>query len=76
MPSFTVVPFTASINQKGNSNTVAAQMQLILDQYGKEGWEYYRMDTVETTVAGENGCFGIGAKPPYTTSFSVLVFKK
>jgi len=55
---------------------VAQQMQTIIDTTVAEGWEYQRMDTVETTIVGTNGCFGMGAQPAIITSYSVLVFKR
>ena len=73
---FKIVPFTASISQKDTTSTVASQMQSIVDSHVSEGWEYLRMDSVQTNVAGTNGCFGLGAQPGYSTTFNVLVFKK
>lgn len=73
---FKIVPFTANISQKDNAGTVASQMQSIIDKHAGDGWEYIRMDTVETSVQPDNGCFGLGGKPGFTTHFNVLVFKK
>lgn len=73
---FKVVPFTAKITQNDTSSTVATQMQTVIDQYVSEGWEYLRMDSVQTNVAGTSGCFGFGAQPGFTTVFNVLVFRK
>lgn len=73
---FKVVPFTAQIKQNDNSGTVATQMQSIIDSHVSEGWQYSHMDSVQTIVAGSNGCFGLGAQPPITTSFNVLIFKR
>lgn len=72
---FKIVPFTATITREDSSTTVAAQMQHMIDTIG-EGWEYLRMDSVQTSVAATQGCFGFGAQPGYTTTFNVLVFKK
>lgn len=73
---YKVVPFTAHITRDDTSVTVAGQMQALIDNTISSGWEYMRMDSVQTSVAGTGGCFGIGAQPPYTTTFNVLVFKK
>lgn len=73
---FKVVPFTANISQQDNAGLVANQMQSIIDQHAGSGWEYIRMDTVETAVQPDSGCFGIGGKPGFTTHFNVLVFKR
>ena len=47
---YKVVPFTANINRNNNSATVAAQLQLIIDQHLLEGWAYQHMESVETSV--------------------------
>ena len=73
---FKVVPFTAQITRSDSSKTVAAQIQPVIDSYVASGWEYQRMETVQTWVAGAGGCFGIGAQPGFNTVFNVLVFKK
>lgn len=71
---FKVVPFMAVIKTSDTSAAVAAQMQSIIDSHSLEGWEYVRMDTVETVVK-DGGCFGIGGKSTIT-SYNVLVFNK
>ena len=73
---FKVVPFTANITRNDTSATVAKQVQTIIDAHTEMGWEYVRMESVETTVAPTKGCFGIGAQPGFTTSFQILIFKK
>lgn len=73
---FKVVPFTAQITRNDTSSTVAKQMQIIIDDHTISGWEYVRMDSVETAIAADQGCFGIGAKPAFVTTYSVLVFRK
>ena len=71
---FKVVPFTAVIKTTDTSAVVASQMQTIIDAHSAEGWEYTRMDSVQTVVK-ERGCFGIGGKASITI-YNVLVFKK
>lgn len=73
---YIVVPFTATITRTDSSTTVANQVQAIIDQKVGEGWDYVRMESVETSVAPSSGCFGIGAQPGFTTSFQILIFKK
>lgn len=73
---FKIVPFTAQISKDDTSSTVATQMQSIIDSNVSQGWEYLRMDSVQTNVAGTSGCFGFGAQPGFTTTFNVLVFRK
>lgn len=73
---FKVIPFTASITRDDTSTTVANQMQNIIDANNSDGWNYLRMDTVQTSVAGTGGCFGVGAQPAFSTTYNVLVFQK
>ncbi len=73
---FKVVPFTAQITRTDSATTVAAQIQPIINAHLSSGWEYQRMETVQTWVAGTSGCFGFGAQPGFTTVFNVLIFRK
>jgi hypothetical protein len=74
---YKVVPFVASIDsKKENSSHVAEQLQKEIDKYVQEGWEYVRLEGVITYMQGDDGCFGIGAKPAYTTSNQMIVFQK
>jgi len=73
---FKAVPFTANITRHDSSGTVANQVQKIIDAYVGQGWEYMQMESVETSVAPTNGCFGFGGKPGFTTSFQILIFKR
>lgn len=74
--SYKVVPFTALIKREDTTAAVAQQMQSIIDTTTSNGWDYMGMDTVQTTIAGTSGCFGVGAQPPISTTYTVLVFKK
>lgn len=73
---FIVVPFAAQVKQNETTAAVATQMQSVINSYVAQGWEYLRMDSVQTSVAGSSGCFGLGATPGYVTTFNVLVFKR
>lgn len=73
---YKVVPFVAKINQDQTTSAVADQLQALINEQSSGGWEYVRMESVDTFVAPDAGCFGIGAKPGYNTSFSMVVFKQ
>lgn len=73
---YKVVPFVASITQNDNSAKAAGQLQALATEYAKDGWEYIRLESVETHIAGDNGCFGIGATPARTASVSMVVFRR
>lgn len=75
---YKVIPFVASIDSKeGNSKHVAEQLEEITKNFSNKGWKYVRLESVTTYVQPNNGgCFGSGAKPGYTTSRQMIVFKK
>ena len=74
---YKVIPFVASIDsKKGNSNHVAEQLESVVHQYTIKGWEYVRLESVTTFVEPNNGCFGFGATPGFTTTRQMIVFSK
>lgn len=73
---YKVVPFVASIKNDGTSNHVAEQLEGVINHYNSQGWEYIRLESVSTYVNPDNGCFGFGGKPGYTTSRQMVVFRK
>lgn len=73
---YKVVPFNANLQQDDAVETSAYQLQILITKYQSEGWEFVSMGNIETNVAGTNGCLGIGAKPGYTSSVAVVVFKR
>ncbi|MDO5969669.1 hypothetical protein Q4Q35_07605 [Flavivirga aquimarina] len=74
---YKVIPFVASIDsKKGNSTHVADQFEEIIKHYSNQGWKYVRLESVSTFVQPDAGCFGLGAKPGYTTSRQMVVFSK
>lgn len=76
MKKFKAIPFTASISRNDNASKVANQIQALIDEHSKDGWEYTRLESVETNIEATAGCFGIGAQPGFTTSFKVAIFEK
>lgn len=73
--SYIVVPFVASIANNGTTADAAQQLQQLIQHYTTQGYRYVRLEQVTTTVAGTNGCFGIGATPAVVRSFSMAVFE-
>ncbi|SEI82358.1 hypothetical protein SAMN04488018_10598 [Myroides marinus] len=74
---YKVVPFVASIDSKnGTSDHVAQQLEILINKYASEGWSYIRLESVTTYVGADDGCFGFGAKPGYTTTRQMAVFSK
>lgn len=76
MKKFKAIPFTASISRNDNALKVANQIQALIDEHSKDGWEYLRLESVETNIEPTTGCFGIGSQPGFTTSFKVVIFEK
>ena len=73
---YAVVPFVAVIAHGKGSEEAAAQLQQLIQNYAQKGWQYVRLENVETFMVGTNGCFGIGATPPRTTVYSMAVFRR
>jgi len=77
MDEYKVVPFTATLNQQKETTAVVAnQLESIINQYLSEGWRYVRLESVSTYIQADSGCFGIGAKPGYISSYQMVVFIK
>lgn len=74
---YKVVPFTATLDQKQETTAVVAeQLGKLIERYSSQGWKYVRLEGVSTYVQPDSGCFGIGAKPGYITSYQMVVFSK
>lgn len=73
---YRVVPFAASVSAGSSSSTAAAQLEALCQEQARDGFEFVSLETIETHVAGSGGCFGVGAKPPFTSAVSVAVFRK
>jgi GYF domain 2 len=73
---YSVVPFIAIIAHKEGSTAAATQLEDLIHSHARIGWEYVRLESLETYVAGENGCFGLGSTPPRTTVYSMVVFRR
>lgn len=73
---YKVVPFIANIQSQQGSEGVSEQLESVILTYANEGWDYIRMENVETFISGTTGCFGYGAQPSRMTTYSMIVFKK
>ena len=73
---YRVIPFAANIANNEGAAAAAGQLQNMIASLAAEGWEYVRLEQVETHVAGTDGCFGIGATPMLTRSVSMAVFRQ
>ena len=73
---YKVVPFMASVTRDKGASAAAEQLEQLVMNFASNGWEYVRLESVETYVAGTAGCFGLGAQPAHMTSVSMVVFRK
>ena len=76
MLEYKVIPFVASIGKKETSKAVADQLERLIQHHSNQSWRYVRLESVTTYVQPDNGCFGFGSKPGYTTSRQMIVFIK
>jgi len=74
---YKVVPFVATANQQNmSSKNIAEQLDNVIKVQSKEGWAYVRLESVSTYIQPVDGCFGVGQKPGYMTSYQMVVFSK
>jgi hypothetical protein len=76
MATYRVVPFVASIGTNEGSQQAAAQLEALIKGFTDSGWEYVRLESVDTYIAGTAGCLGLGATPPRMASYSIAVFRQ
>lgn len=76
MAKYRVVPFVASVGTNEGSSQAAGQLEALIKSWADQGWEYVRLESVETYVAGTAGCLGIGATSTQMVSYSMAVFKQ
>ena len=74
--NYKVLPISVQIAANGNVGQVSAQVESAISQQASSGWEFVSCGNIDTSVAGSNGCFGLGAKPATSTSVLVLIFKQ
>jgi hypothetical protein len=73
---YRVVPFTANIRNTEGAAAAASQLEELIEAHSSEGWEYVRLEQVETHIAGSSGCFGIGEEPSRTVVVAMAVFQR
>jgi hypothetical protein len=72
---YRVIPFIGKIKGNQNAVDVSNQLEAIIDEGVKEGWEFDQLNNVNIEV--QPGCLAglFGAKVDYTR-FDMVVFKK
>ena len=75
---YLVVPFVGQLKSGvfsvENAQNVTAQLQSVINQYGQQGWEFYRIDKVNVQI--KPGCLAalFGASASYIT-FDQIIFR-
>jgi len=71
------VPFVISVSRNSDpAGSIASALETLINRYAQEGWEYVRLENINSEVLPSSGCFGFGAKPGYNITRHVAVFKK
>ena len=72
---YRVMPFIGKINSKQSAADVSDQLESLINEGAKEGWEFDQLNNVNIEV--KPGCIAglFGAKLAYT-QFDMVVFKK
>ncbi len=72
---YRVIPFIGKINNKQSAVDVSDQLEKIINEGAKEGWEFDQLNDVNIEV--QPGCIAglFGRKAEYT-HFDMVVFKK
>ena len=73
---FRVLPFVANITQQQGSAEAASQLQQVISQYSGQGWEFVRLETVETFINGDSGCLGFGSTDSRWERYKVIVIRR
>jgi hypothetical protein len=76
MAIYSVVPFVAKVGPNEGAAQAADQLDKLVKGWTDAGWEYVRLERVDTFIAGTDGCFGLGATPGRFASYSMAVFKR
>ncbi|MBQ4819610.1 hypothetical protein [Aquimarina sp. MMG016] len=58
------------------SKDVSAELQNIINAQHSYGWEYVNHQYSDKLIPGNQGCFGLGAKPDMVSHVGLVIFKK
>ena len=69
--------FSERLNHEARNEEISKQLKAPLNHYAKQGWEYYRMETVQTEVKAAGCLAAIFPSPDtYGDNYHQLVFRK
>lgn len=62
-------------DSSGNSSVAADRLEKLANDYAKQGWEFYRIDTVNVSV--KPGCWGgLLGRRAETAPYCIVTFRK
>jgi len=69
------IPPNISVEMKNHKgNEAAVYLEGVVNQYAREGWEFYRIDSVGVQL--QPGCFGsLSGKKEESTLYYVITFR-
>lgn len=70
------VPSNIAVEMKKHKgNEAAAYLEKIVNEYARQGWEFFRVDTIGVEL--QPGCFGsLSGNKAENTSYHVITFRK
>lgn len=76
---YKVMPLKTTVTDKdieaGSAGTkVAQQVELILEERAREGWQFYQYMQVEVEI--QKGCFNMFDKSPTSTHLYQVIFRR
>ena len=78
--TYKVASFSASMSAKDTASNPVTQLQGLINEQAKDGWEYVALEDVsfDLHTPGTAGCFGIGATQGFTETKRtyLVVFRK
>lgn len=74
--AYKVIAFDPGVGRSDSVGDTASSLQSLIGKESEDGWEFVELANHSTVVPGSSGCFGIGARAPYTKTVSAAVFRK
>jgi aspartate-semialdehyde dehydrogenase len=73
---FRVVPFVAAVQHDQGPKEAAKTLEELIRIWGESGWEYVRVESVDTRIGEKEGFLGCGDKPATYGKLNVVVFRR
>ena len=74
---YLTVPFSGTTKEKDKNpgQTLASQLQSLIESHISKGWEFYRVD--QLTILIKNGCLATLSGNPFSTNiYDVVTFRR